>query len=82
MADFLKEISQEVFHNSEGEGLNRCHLGMYCFFVFVKFISMYFTIQARVFLLHAANGGLMQVLWFWRSVVNDTDKGISGSISP
>ncbi|XP_028796097.1 uncharacterized protein LOC114752669 [Neltuma alba] len=66
-ADFLKETSQELFHISEDKGLNQQVLGMYCFFVFVKIISAWFGIQARVFLLHVANGGLMQALWYWKS---------------
>lgn len=48
-------------------------LSISCFFV-LKFISAYFSIKARVFLLHVANGGLMQVLWFWRYLVEENGK--------
>ncbi|KAI9118262.1 hypothetical protein K1719_010594 [Acacia pycnantha] len=66
-ADFLKETLRELFHISEDQGLNQQVLGVYCFFVFVKIISACFGIQSRVFLLHVANGGLMQALWYWKS---------------
>lgn len=71
MADFLKEISQELFHRSKEKDLKLHLLGIYCLFVFVKFTSAWFAIQPRVFLLHVANGGLMQVLWFWRNFMED-----------
>ncbi|XWS14840.1 hypothetical protein CRYUN_Cryun35bG0043100 [Craigia yunnanensis] len=47
------------------------------FFVVVKFVSTYFAIRTRVFLLHVVNGGLMQVLWLWRSLLeeNGGDEG-------
>ncbi|KAI4316571.1 hypothetical protein L6164_024542 [Bauhinia variegata] len=80
-ADFLKEILQEVFHCSEEKDLNRHLLGMYCFFVFIKFISTNFVVPAKLFLLHVANGGLMQVLWYWRSIMKDAKDGEEGSSS-
>lgn len=42
-------------------GLNLPLLGISCCFILVKVMSTYFT----PFLLHVANGGLMQVLWLW-----------------
>ncbi|XP_020222687.1 uncharacterized protein LOC109805119 [Cajanus cajan] len=71
VADFLKEISQELFHRSEEKDLKWHFLGMYCIFVFVKFMSTWFATLPRVFLLHVANGGLMQILWLWRNFVED-----------
>ncbi|KAF7817407.1 myb proto-oncogene protein [Senna tora] len=75
VADFLKETSQELFHSPEENGLKQHVLGMYCFFVFLKMISACFGIQAQVFLLHVANGGLMQALWYWRSSREDVKNG-------
>ncbi|CAL0322528.1 unnamed protein product [Lupinus luteus] len=73
ISDFLKEISQEFFHRSE-EKYSKWHLlGMYGLFVLLKFISTWFTIQPRVFLMHVANGGLMQVLWYWRNFMDDAE---------
>ncbi|MED6198187.1 hypothetical protein PIB30_063691 [Stylosanthes scabra] len=71
MADFLKEISQELFHRSEEKDLKWHLLGLYGFFVFVKFISTRFAIQPHIFLLHVGNGGLMQVLWSWKKSMED-----------
>ncbi|KAK7383271.1 hypothetical protein VNO78_28945 [Psophocarpus tetragonolobus] len=71
VADFLKEISQELFHKSEGRDLKWHLLGMYCLFVFFKFTSTWFATLPRVFFLHVANGGLMQVLWHWRNFMED-----------
>lgn len=67
MTDFLKETSQELFRNSQEMGLDRQLLGIGCFFVLVKFVSTYFSVRGQIFLLHVGNGGLMQVLWLWRS---------------
>lgn len=33
----------------------------------MKLASVCFALRARVFLLHVANGGLMQALWLWRN---------------
>ncbi|TKY57936.1 hypothetical protein E2542_SST14990 [Spatholobus suberectus] len=71
VADFLKEISQELLHRSEEKDLKWHLLGMYCIFVFVKFMSTWFATPPHVFLLHVANGGLMQVLWHWRNFMED-----------
>ncbi|KAK2660071.1 hypothetical protein Ddye_006604 [Dipteronia dyeriana] len=75
MTDFLRETLLELFRGSEGKVLQREFLGLGCFFVLVKFMSAFFALQARVFLLHVANGGLMQVLWLWRSLVEEDDRG-------
>ncbi|CAJ1972769.1 unnamed protein product [Sphenostylis stenocarpa] len=71
VADFLKEISQELFHRSEEKDLKWHLLGMYCIFVFVKIMSTWFATLPRVFLLHVASGGLMQVLWRWKIFIED-----------
>lgn len=42
-------------------------LGIASFFVLVKVTSSYFS-GANSLLLHAANGGLMQVLWNWKEI--------------
>ncbi|XP_062099589.1 uncharacterized protein LOC133805423 isoform X1 [Humulus lupulus] len=69
VADFLKEISIEVFPNSQGKGSNRNLIVIGCFFVLVKFISAFFGRIGNVFLLHVGNGGFLQVLWLWTSLL-------------
>ncbi|PON65579.1 hypothetical protein PanWU01x14_115910 [Parasponia andersonii] len=81
-ADFLKETSQQVFPNSHGKGLNWNLVGVGCIFVFIKFVSAFFGLRGKVFLLHVANGGFLQVLWLWKSLVkgrdqNNQDKSLS-----
>ncbi|XVE95084.1 hypothetical protein REPUB_Repub02eG0065700 [Reevesia pubescens] len=73
MSDFLKETFQEVFRSSEGKDLKMKWqlLAISGFFVVVKFVSTYFAMRTRVYLLHVANGGLMQVLWLWRSLLKE-----------
>ena len=46
-------------------------LGMYCIFVFAKFMSTWFATLPRVFLLHVANGGLIQALWHSTNFMED-----------
>lgn len=58
----------------QDKGLKWQLLGIACFYVLIKFLSTYFALQARVFLLHLANGGLMQLLWLWREE-RDKSKG-------
>ena len=50
----------------QDKGLKWHLMGIACFFVLIKFLSTNFAIQPRIFLLHLANGGLMQLLWLWR----------------
>ncbi|CAK8569799.1 unnamed protein product [Lathyrus sativus] len=71
MADFLKEISLELFHQLEEIDLKWRRLGLCSLFVLVKLTSTWFSIQWGVFLLHVANGGLMQLLWYWRNFMED-----------
>ncbi|GLT93640.1 hypothetical protein SLE2022_114230 [Rubroshorea leprosula] len=80
MTDFLKETSREMFQSSEEKSLSRHLLAIGSFFVVVKFISICFTIKARVLLLHVANGGLMEVLWLWKHLVKE-DEGDDGNFS-
>ncbi|XP_059631184.1 uncharacterized protein LOC132274051 [Cornus florida] len=82
MTDFLKETSQELFRNSEETRLSRHLLGIGCFFVLVKIISTYFLVRGQVFLLHVANGGLMQVLWLWRSLREKQERDDRVNFSP
>ncbi|PSR99946.1 UDP-N-acetylmuramate--L-alanine ligase [Actinidia chinensis var. chinensis] len=67
IANFLMETSQELFPASEERGLSRHLLGIGCFFALIKIISASFAVPDQIFLLNAANGGLMQVLWRWKS---------------
>ncbi|XP_041021860.1 uncharacterized protein LOC121263127 isoform X2 [Juglans microcarpa x Juglans regia] len=74
MTNFLKEISNELFRNSEEQGLNWQLVGIGCFFVLLKFLSGSLVLPARLFLFHFANGGLMQLLWLWRSLPEEREK--------
>ncbi|XAR48448.1 hypothetical protein NMG60_11031270 [Bertholletia excelsa] len=74
LADFLNEISQELFPIREERNFEKHLLGIGCFFAFIKVISIYFLVPARFFLLHASNGGLMQVLWLWKSSMEKQDR--------
>lgn len=77
MMDFLKEISMEVFQAPEKRGLNLPLLGISCCFILVKVMSTYFT----PFLLHVANGGLMQVLWLWGDSLKENSQCNEENIS-
>ncbi|XP_039023593.1 uncharacterized protein LOC120156322 isoform X2 [Hibiscus syriacus] len=70
MSDFLRETSQEAFRSFQGKDseVKWQLLAMGGFFVVFKFVSAFFAIRTRVFLLHVSNGGLMQVMWLWRSL--------------
>ncbi|XP_057973965.1 uncharacterized protein LOC131161944 isoform X2 [Malania oleifera] len=74
LADFLKEISQELVDNSEERALKQQFAGIGCFFVLVKFIATYSVLRGQVFLLHVANGGLMQVLWLWKCLLEERNR--------
>lgn len=75
MTDFLKETSLALlaFRSSQRSDLNMKWqlLAIGGFFVVVKFVSVYFAIQNRVFLSHVGNGGLLQVLWLWKSLLEE-----------
>ncbi|XP_042513460.1 uncharacterized protein LOC122088308 [Macadamia integrifolia] len=73
LADFLKETSKELFEGIKEGGLRWHLLGIGSFFVLVKFVSVCFTVQGRVFLSHVGNGGLMQVLWLWRKLLEERE---------
>lgn len=74
MTDFLKEISQELFPKSEEKALGLHFTGIGCFFFLLKLLSANLLVQPRMFLFHLANGGLMQLLWLWRSLPEGRDK--------
>ncbi|PSS31515.1 Glycine--tRNA ligase beta subunit like [Actinidia chinensis var. chinensis] len=67
VTNFLMETSQELFPTTEERGLSRHLLGIGCFFALTKIISASFAVPGQIFLLNVANGGLMQVLWLWKS---------------
>ncbi|KAM7520897.1 hypothetical protein LguiB_019859 [Lonicera macranthoides] len=67
ITNFLKETLLELFPHSEERGHSWHIFGMGCFFLLVKLVSVYFS-GGQVFLLNAANGGLMQIFWLWKSL--------------
>nr|KJB14200.1 hypothetical protein B456_002G137100 [Gossypium raimondii] len=81
MSDFLKQTSQEAFRSFEGKDLEMKWqvLWMGGLFVVIKLVCAWFGIGTRVFLLHVANGGLMQVLWQWRSSLAENGSMEDGS---
>lgn len=81
IANILKEISRELFPNSEQEGdLSWNLLAVSCFFVMVKILASYFTQGRQVFISHAANGVLMQILWPWRTAKKANIDGEKNSL--
>ncbi|KAL8144055.1 hypothetical protein V2J09_017087 [Rumex salicifolius] len=70
--DFAKETSLEFFHHSEATDLDRHVVAIGCFCILLKFLSLSLPVQGQIFLLHVANGGLLQVLWLWRSSLKET----------
>lgn len=81
IANILKEISRELFPNSEQEGdLSWNLLAVSCFFVMVKILASYFTQGRQVFISHAANGVLMQFLWPWRTAKKANIDGEKNSL--
>lgn len=67
VADFLNETSQELIRSTQERGKNWRLLGIGCFFVLVRIFAICVSVEPQSFLLHAANGGLMQILWQWRT---------------
>lgn len=76
IGDFFNETSQELFSNSEEVGLRWHLVAIGCFFILVKLLSTYFAPTGRVLLLHVCNGGLLQILWLWKNLVERGDVGI------
>lgn len=58
----------------QDKGLNLVLASISCLFVLTKVISPYFAARTQVFLLHVANGGLLQVLWLWRQLLKENDE--------
>lgn len=75
--NFLAETSKELFHFLEEDDI-RPHLVLICcLFALAKIISTHFVARGKIFLLHIANGGLMQALWLWKNY-QMTKKDIKG----
>ncbi|KAF9587686.1 hypothetical protein IFM89_004518 [Coptis chinensis] len=73
MTNFFKEVSQDLFQ-SRNEGELKWHLlGISFIFVFAKVASSFVTVGGQVFLSHVGNGGLMQVLWFWKKMRKESE---------
>ncbi|KAL1817667.1 hypothetical protein ACET3Z_020241 [Daucus carota] len=80
IANFLKEISRELFPNPEEGNLSWNLLAVSCLFVMVKVLANYFTQGRQVFISHVVNGVLMQILLPWGSsqeVNRDDEKNSS-----
>ncbi|XP_027093185.1 uncharacterized protein [Coffea arabica] len=67
VADFLNETSHELIRSTQERGKNWQLLVIGCFFVLVRIFAICIAVEPQSFLLHAANGGLMQILWQWRT---------------
>lgn len=67
VAEFLNETSQDLTRSTQERGKNWQLLGIGCFFVLVRIFAICISFEPQSFLLHAANGGLMQILWQWRN---------------
>ncbi|XP_030455120.1 uncharacterized protein LOC115676366 [Syzygium oleosum] len=68
LTGFLKEVTTEFYGDSQpDQGFIQHLTAISCFFVVLKFTSAFCGLGVRVFLLHVANGGLMQALWLWRN---------------
>ncbi|XP_042005458.1 uncharacterized protein LOC121754175 [Salvia splendens] len=80
---FFDEISRELMPDNQDGRVTWRLPSIALFFIFVKAISTYLP-GVNHFLMHAANGGLMQVLWNWKDVQkHDGDESSSdGSSSP
>ncbi|KAK3029120.1 hypothetical protein RJ639_038825 [Escallonia herrerae] len=66
--NLLKETFQDLYPTSKERCLSWHLVGMGCFFILVRVLAAYVTAGARVFLWYAANGGLMQIWWLWKSL--------------
>ncbi|KAL2894906.1 Hydroxyacylglutathione hydrolase [Bienertia sinuspersici] len=73
ISDFMKETSEELFQQQELRGINRNFLGIACIFVVLKLVAASFAGQSWTFLLHMANGGLMQILWLWKKLQENVE---------
>ncbi|WOL10919.1 hypothetical protein Cni_G19678 [Canna indica] len=74
LADFLKESLQEFFKASTKDvDFVKYLRGIGSFFVFVKLVSLCFTMQGKVLLSHIGNGGLVQLLWLARKLQQTDD---------
>ncbi|KAF8024680.1 hypothetical protein BT93_F1762 [Corymbia citriodora subsp. variegata] len=71
LTDFLKEVTTELSGDSQlDKGLIQHLTAIGVFLVLLKFTSAFCGLGVRVFLLHVANGGLMQALWLWRNLLH------------
>ncbi|XP_021754681.1 uncharacterized protein LOC110719987 [Chenopodium quinoa] len=67
LSDFMKETFEEMFQQREVKGIKLNFLGIACAFVVLKLISTNFASRPWIFLLHVANGGLLQIVWLWKT---------------
>ncbi|KAI3460118.1 hypothetical protein Pfo_016781 [Paulownia fortunei] len=81
MTKYFDEISQELMRDHKDGCIPWRVLGISCLFVLVKVVSTYFS-GGNDFLLHAANGGLVQILWTWKKLPElDGEKSLWEDVS-
>ncbi|GFP87592.1 hypothetical protein PHJA_000902900 [Phtheirospermum japonicum] len=81
MTKYFDEISQDLMHEHKYGHVTWRLLAVSCFYVLVKLMSTCFR-GGSDFLLHAANGGLMQAAWNWKDLPEqDGEKCLSEDVS-
>ncbi|KAL9272785.1 hypothetical protein AKJ16_DCAP19262 [Drosera capensis] len=71
LAEFRMELYKDLFPNSEVKDMRRDLVVVGCFCIAFKLIALAVAVRGQVFLLHVANGGLMQLVWVWRRLLVD-----------
>ncbi|KAG9147159.1 hypothetical protein Leryth_005393 [Lithospermum erythrorhizon] len=81
ISEFVKDVSQEFLNNNKDVDETWHLLGMGCIFLLLKIIAIKLSLEGQGFVLHVANGALMQVLWHLKSSgeVDSTSKGNDAS---
>ncbi|KAI4366507.1 hypothetical protein MLD38_022378 [Melastoma candidum] len=73
LTDFLKEVAVDYSGDTWDAYLPKFLIAVGCFFTILKFASGRCALGARIFLLHVANGGFMQIFWLWRTMTSQTE---------
>ncbi|KAL9249592.1 hypothetical protein AKJ16_DCAP15177 [Drosera capensis] len=70
-SDFRMELFKDLFPKSEVKDMRWDLVVVGCFCIALKLIASAVAVRGQLFLLHVANGGLMQLLWVWRRLLKD-----------